>query len=114
MFKGISRETLLQHLKEAQERGRVEVHGIVFAVQNPETKSVWAQMVRKGLIKANSIVWAFIEAQNSSTGKTIWMGILLDTGKGREKFFDLRDPLQRTELKKIENQCRMVLNRTSL
>jgi hypothetical protein len=108
---GISKDHLLFQLRYARENGDFEVHGISFSQQKP-TGSTWGKLVTNGIVESNAIVWAYIPRDRSKSGANVWIGILLDSGRGKEVFIDLREEDGKKRLNVLENKCKNLLKKT--
>ena len=69
-------------------------------------QSTWAQWVRDGDLKEEWVIWAWKEAQDQ---KKTWLGIKLDSGRGKPWHIDLRTGWGRDDLKEAENEYREFL-----
>jgi len=93
---------LLEERMKAVRATGVEVVGMVeILFQRPEGKSIWAAWVRNGSVLPHHIVWA-LSPERVTGGSRRWLGFLIDSGRGRPFFADLRTKEGRASLKAFE------------
>jgi len=104
-FPGLPAEELEKRLIETRTYGKQFIHGITFVCQMGSTGSVWAEMVRRGIIKERDICWAVVLHRRPK----LWLGVYLDTGNGKAVFCDLRTPEGKKRLNEIERKCKKLV-----
>jgi hypothetical protein len=62
---------------------------VTTAPQMPSGRSAWAKWVRRRLLPGEWIVWAYINPGQATLDRQ-WLGVLIDSGQGKGRFFDLR------------------------